>query len=417
MWQILYVLCLYVAIICMPQHAMSAQSAAPEAVETDEELAWSLNADTITTLPGNTILEAKGNVLITRGADTLEADFARYFSDTQWVYLEGNVRVNMGSDTLRATSAEFDLNSKTGWLKDGHVFMEGPHIYFSGSQMIKHTGNQYTFHNAYITTCDGESPAWSVQADSAIVEIDGYAQLYHANVNIKDHKILYSPYMVLPAKTSRQSGFLLPDYGYSTKRGIYYTQPYYHVIDESSDLTVYGTVMTEVGPMLGLEYRAQPLSTQKTWLMASLGHDRKTIESPSEDDVYPKSPSLRTNSERYWFRGMADGLFGASGWRYRSNIDYVSDQNYLREFEQEMFGFDYSRDSLFAMFGRDLNDYNEDRLSGLNLYKDWDLFSFVASAQYTQNPYLGHGNRLLSEDETVQRIPQFDLFFAVILSF
>ncbi|MFQ8738606.1 MAG: hypothetical protein ACLSAH_23525 [Bilophila wadsworthia] len=33
------------------------------------------------------------------------------------------------------------------------MFTEGPHIYFSGSRIIKHWGDRYTFTGA--TTCDG----------------------------------------------------------------------------------------------------------------------------------------------------------------------------------------------------------------------------------------------------------------------
>ncbi len=418
---VLFALCLVLCLMALCSTNFASQAFAQSALSQQnfdyeerllaEDLPWILNADNLATLSGDTIVEARGNVVLNRGGDTLKADFIRYFSDTGWVYLEGNVTVQMKGDVLEASSAEFDLESQVGWLTNGKVFMEGPHVYFSGSHMVRNANDQYAFTNARITTCDGDNPAWSLEAGTAIVEIDGYAQLYRANVSVKDQGVLYSPYFILPAKTSRQSGFLIPDYGYSTRRGVYYTQPYYHVIDESSDLTLYGTIMTEIGPMLGLEYRSNRLSTEKTWLMASFGYDRSSINNLADDEVYPGNPALRTNHGRYWLRGMADGHFGETEWRYRSDFDYVSDQNYLREFDSDMFGFDYSRDALFSMFGRDLNDYNENRESAFNIYRDWERFSFVMSARYTQDPSLGHGNRPLSEDETVQSLPQFDFFF------
>lgn len=101
----------------------------------DEEAAntmWNLEADKLNTLGDNTIVEAEGGVVLRRGDDILKADFARYYSTTNWVYLRGNVFVRMGRDDINADEAEFDLRSKTGWLTNGHVFMEGPHIYFSG---------------------------------------------------------------------------------------------------------------------------------------------------------------------------------------------------------------------------------------------------------------------------------------------
>ncbi|MFQ8890506.1 MAG: putative LPS assembly protein LptD [Bilophila wadsworthia] len=70
--------------------------------------------------------------------------------------------------------------------------------------------------------------------------------------------------MVLPAKTTRQSGLLPPDYGISDKRGFYYTQPYFWAIDESHDMTFYGGWMTKIGPSLSVEYRANEFTDQKT---------------------------------------------------------------------------------------------------------------------------------------------------------
>ena len=103
-----------------------------------------------------------------------------------------------------------------------------------------------------------------MDAEQAVVEIDGYAQLFHSTFDVKNTGIFYSPFMVLPAKTTRQSGLLPPDYGISDKRGFYYTQPYFWAIDESHDMTFYGGWMTKIGPSLSVEYRANEFTDQKT---------------------------------------------------------------------------------------------------------------------------------------------------------
>lgn len=378
--------------------------------EDTEPVAWNLEADKLTTLSGNTIVEAEGGVVLTRGDDILKADFARYYSDTNWVYLKGNVFVRMGRDDINAEAAEFDLRSKTGWLTNGHVFMEGPHIYFSGAQIVKHWGDRYTFNEAKVTTCDGATPAWSMNAEQALVEIDGYAQLFHSTFDVKNTGVFYSPFMILPAKTTRQSGLLPPDYGISDKRGVYYTQPYYWVLDESRDMTFYGGWMSKVGPQIGVEYRAHEFTDQKTWITASGIYDKNKLTDGADNNVYESSSLLRTNQDRYWIRGMADGFIGASTWRYRSNIDYVSDQNYLREFNQGPLGFDKSRNALFELFGRDLQEEDQNRVSAALISNDWDRIGVVASLRYEQDPSLGHGNRPRSQDQLVQQLPQLDAF-------
>nr|WP_305734129.1 LPS assembly protein LptD [uncultured Bilophila sp.] len=379
--------------------------------EDAEQVSWNLQADQLTTLSDNTIVEAEGGVVLQRGNDILKADFARYYASTNWVYLKGNVFVRMGKDDINADEAEFDLHSKTGWLTNGHVFMEGPHIYFSGSRIVKHWGDRYTFNKAKVTTCDGPKPAWSMNAEQAVVEIDGYAQLFHSTFDVKDTGIFYSPFMVLPAKTTRQSGLLPPDYGFSDKRGFYYTQPYFWAIDESHDMTFYAGWMEKVGPLFSAEYRANEFTGQKTWLGATGIYDKERVSIPGMSRVDENLNTVRTNHDRYWLRGMADGFLGASLWQYRSNIDYVSDQDFLREFNQGPTGFTRSRDSLFRMFGRDLQEDDQNRVSALLLSRDWQRVGIVASARYEQDPALGHGNlRSRNEDELVQRLPQLDLF-------
>ncbi len=379
--------------------------------EDAEQVSWNLQADQLTTLSDNTIVEAEGGVVLQRGNDILKADFARYYASTNWVYLKGNVFVRMGKDDINADEAEFDLHSKTGWLTNGHVFMEGPHIYFSGSRIVKHWGDRYTFNKAKVTTCDGPKPAWSMNAEQAVVEIDGYAQLFHSTFDVKDTGIFYSPFMVLPAKTTRQSGLLPPDYGFSDKRGFYYTQPYFWAIDESHDMTFYAGWMEKVGPLFSAEYRANEFTGQKTGLAATGIYDKERVSIPGMSRVDENLNTVRTNHDRYWLRGMADGFLGASLWQYRSNIDYVSDQDFLREFNQGPTGFTRSRDSLFRMFGRDLQEDDQNRVSALLLSRDWQRVGIVASARYEQDPALGHGNlRSRNEDELVQRLPQLDLF-------
>lgn len=371
---------------------------------------WHLAADKLTTLAGNTIVEAEGQVVLIRGDDILKADFARYYSETDWIYLKGNVFVRMGRDDINAESAEFDLRSKTGWLTNGDVFMEGQHTYFKGERIIKHFGDRYTFRQAKVTTCDGNSPAWTVTADEAVVELDGYAQLFHSSFLVKSLNVFYSPFMILPAKTTRQSGLLPPDYGLSDQRGAYYTQPYYWVINETSDMTFYGGFMTKRGPLVGVEYRSHPFSGQKTWLGFTGVHDSQTVDSPGDNSVYPHSGLVRTNRERFWLRGMADGFIGNSGWRYRGNIDFVSDQDYLREFGNGPTGFRRSRNQLFEMFGRDLNEDDQNRVSMGMVYRDWERFGLVGSLRYQQNPALGHGNLDRSQDSLVQELPRLDAF-------
>ena len=374
-------------------------------MQTGGEGPWTLNADKLVSIDDGVIVEASGGVLLQRGNDYLKADFARYYTATNWIFVQGNVEARMGRDMLNAKEAEFDLNTRTGWLKNGSIFIAGPHMYLSGDKVDKLLGDRYVFQNAKVTACDGDRPAWSLAANEVEVEIDGYAKLKHSTLNILDIPIMDAPYMILPAKTTRQSGLLLPDAGYSSLNGFFYTQPYYHVIDESRDLTFYGTYMSKVGIMPSLEYRAHTRDKDKTWLALDLLYDKHVIREEYGDRVNPTDGHINTNEERFWLRGMGEGFMGDSPWRYRYNLDYVSDQNFLSQFRNMKTGFNRSRDAMYNMFGRDIAEVDKPRVSEGFLYRDWDRFMVSLGFRYEQLAELGHGNMSHSDDTTVQSIP------------
>ncbi|MBR3881328.1 MAG: LPS-assembly protein LptD, partial [Mailhella sp.] len=90
-------------------------------MQTGGEGPWTLNADKLVSIDDGVIVEASGGVLLQRGNDYLKADFARYYTATNWIFVQGNVEARMGRDMLNAKEAEFDLNTRTGWLKNGSI--------------------------------------------------------------------------------------------------------------------------------------------------------------------------------------------------------------------------------------------------------------------------------------------------------
>ncbi len=394
-----------------PNGKIPSGSALTMKAEDDKAVTWTLTADKVTSQNDSEIMEAFGNVVLRRGAEYLKADYARYYSTTKWVFLKGHVSALMGRDQMKAEEAEFDLRSRVGWLKKGEIFMDGPHIYFAGDRIDKHWGDVYTFKQAKITACDGDVPAWSLLADEAVVELDGYAQLWNSRFQVADTPVMYSPWMLIPAKKDRQSGFLPPEFGQSSERGFYYNQPYFWAIDPSRDLLLNEYVMEKHGLMQGVQYRSRPSAQEGTWLRFDWLSDRERVLKDQDDPINSDDGLIRTNDQRYWVRGMYDGtLLGDPKWKLRANIDYVSDQNFLHEFKRGYSGFNQSREQLFDLFRRDIRERDQTRESGLLLFRDWQRVSVALGAAYTQDQSLGHGNKGLTSDPTVQQLPAASAF-------
>ena len=99
---------------------------------------WKLTADRIEGQHDSEYVQALGNAVLVKGFNVLKADSMRYYQKSRWVVLKGNVRVSWEGDILEAEEAEFDLNSMTGWLKRGKVFVGKSHIYFQSEAIRKY---------------------------------------------------------------------------------------------------------------------------------------------------------------------------------------------------------------------------------------------------------------------------------------
>lgn len=375
--------------------------------ELEEDAVWDIEADKAVSLEDGAILEASGDVVLRQGVNYLKADFARYHRETHWVFLRGNVRAGLGGDELEAEEAEFDLTKHVGWLKNGRIFLADPHMYFKGSYVEKKFGETYEFKEAKVTACDGDVPAWSFEADEGTVTVDGMANLKNARFNVKDVPVMYTPYFSM-STAKRHTGLLMPGVGYSNRLGAQINLPIYLVLNEENDITLYENLMTSRGFMQGVEYRHNWdfLQGKGYWrfdyLYDAVIHEKEGDEpSALEDDGL-----VRTNHDRFWLRSMFNGNIPVADIDVKLDLDFVSDQNYLREFESGLSGYDHSRDVMEEEFRRSLNEIDQDRVSTLLLSRGWDRGLLSGMLQYTQPVEYGHGNRSLEYAPQLQKLPE-----------
>ncbi len=378
--------------------------------ELDENAPWLIEADKLVGLHDAQVVEAEGNVVLRQGPNYLQADFARYYRDTQWVYLEGNVRAGLGGDEIEAESAEFDLANKVGWLTNGRIFLVDPHIYFTGETIHKSFGDTYSFENAYVTACDSCPAAWSFSADEGEVTIDGYAELRGTSFNILGQPVAYLPYMIMPAKTTRQSGLLFPELGYTKHLGFFMNLPIYVVIDEENDITFYEYVMSQRGFMQGVEYRNQLSLETRSLIRFDYIFDQEIArEERQENSPLNRDGLVRSNHSRYWLRGMVDADLPAE-WKLKLNLDFTSDQNYLREFNAGLSGFNRSKNEFLDEFSRTIAENDQNRTSELLLTRDFGFFAVAGSIEWNQSTAHGHGNETPERDPSLQRVPELTAY-------
>jgi LPS-assembly protein len=350
----------------------------------DRNAHWQITADKMVYIHQKHLYVAEGNVMITRNGQILSAERGVYNENTGIVQVSGNVRLTTNGDIVSGEMALIDLENYFGQITDGTIFLRENNVYIRGSSMVRTGANTYLVKEARLTTCDGANPAWSITGEEVKVTVEGYGSVKNAAFRIKGFPAFYLPYAIFPVKTKRQTGFLPPRLGYSNQNGVDLEVPFFWAISEQVDATFYERYMTERGFMQGLEFRYAAKQDSKGTFLFDILRDEIEEKDMSDPDDVSLSPEDRTNRTRYWFRSRMDQtLF--PGLQARLDTDFVSDQDYLKEFQGGLLGFDARPE--FDEYGRPIQEVRSPtRRNALRLSADGEEYSLQGLSAYYQRP-------------------------------
>jgi LPS-assembly protein len=181
-----------------------------------------------------------GNAMVTQQASILTADEIDLARGKRILHAKGRVHLVDPLTEIRAREGIIDLPNETADLTDATITNYSKTIRLQGARIQKFPGQRYSILDGVLTTCGAEpgTPDWSISGQQMDVHIGDTATATGAHFNILGYPVLYSPYFVFPADSSRHSGFLSPRVGESGLRGFQLVQPYYWAIDRSSDASV-----------------------------------------------------------------------------------------------------------------------------------------------------------------------------------
>jgi LPS-assembly protein len=374
-------------------------------LEDDIQQPWLLEADEVTYDRQLDLYTARGNVKISRADKQLTADLIRFDHKTMRAYAQGNVVLTVGQDILTGSLLQIDLDQQVGSIEDAYLFLEENNFHITGHKIQKTGANTYHIDAATLTTCDGDKPDWKITGKDIKIKDDGSGTAKHATLRVRNMPVLYSPYFYYPARSDRQSGFLMPEFASSERKGEQYTQPFFWAISDSSDATFYADYMTTRGLKLGAEYRYILSERSQGTLMLDGFHDRKVDDGTgdsSDDYGFEDDPEdvLRTNENRFWFRAshqqqLPYGIFA------KLDLDIAKDQDYLREFRDGYMGYEDTEKFFLKVFKRQLDDLNDPlRVNRLNLNRIWPKFSFNFEPRWNDDT-----RRDANTSRTLQRLP------------
>ena len=307
---------------------------------------------------------------------TIRADWIVYDIELESIKAKGNVQIITDEDKLFAEEGNIKLGSETGKFTNATILRKKNSLHLEGKSIEKTGFDTYRIKDGWVITCkleNNEAPPWSFSSSEADVRQNGYAFLKHAKFNIRNIPVFYTPYLVIPVKNTRQTGFLFPEFSQSSNGGFGFNLPFFLNISESMDATFFPQYHVKRGFMPGIEFRYVEKASDKGLFSANYLHDR--LSDPSETQYYQDTGFTHTNKDRYWIRGKADHTF-ANVWQSRLDIDVVSDQDYLTEFKSGVTGFKKNHNQYLKTFGRGFqNETDKFRQNSLKILRSWNGMS------------------------------------------
>ena len=297
--------------------------------------ATSLNFDST----GNKLI-ADGGVLITYSSFILEAMKAVIDVSTNEAEITGDVRISDVTGSLTAESAKLNLNTGSGHLSDVKIeFAEGG-FKMEAAEADRERGENYQLKETTLTTCEcaeeTNCPPWRIRADEAKVVRNGYGQVWGATLDVLNVPVFYTPYLIFPAKSERQSGFLPATPSRGRRSGIGLEVPYFWAIDDSTDMTLTGIYESKV--RVGLDTELRKVFSLNHRLEGSLIYLNESLRGDALLGTNTTGLSDPTFSDNRFGGYLNDSWRGEAGdvpIQFLLNGKYVSDDLFAREYEND----------------------------------------------------------------------------------
>jgi LPS-assembly protein len=214
-----------------------------------------VTADRMESMGADNLVIAIGNVELTRGTARLLADRVEIDRETGDTVAQGHVIFYDGEDQVTGRRIEYNLKTGTGVVYSADARI-APYYRLSSERMDRLGESVYSVHRGVFTTCEDEPPWWAFHFGSGHADLDDLVYGTGASFWVKDLPLIpFFPFFAAAIRRERQTGFLLPRVGNSSRRGFFAEVPFYLVIDDSQDATIAPLFYSKRGPGLDVEYR------------------------------------------------------------------------------------------------------------------------------------------------------------------
>lgn len=243
------------------------------------------------------VIQAEGLLLL--------ADRIEYRIPEGRLVAQGHIRLEGPDLRLRGERLEMDWERRSGeaWA----LQMDLPPTWTLRSAHVAFTTlRTWSFDSVELSPCPEERPGWKARLSSLKVDLDGFATLWNARIQMGSVPIFYLPYALYPAQADRSSGLLPPKLGMSSAFGSTVGLTYYQVLGNSADATFAPEYLSKEGVLWGGELRWRPDLTHQGSISGQTINQR----------------SLDTHRYRY---SLKEVWQREDGWQLTADVNQASD--------------------------------------------------------------------------------------------
>jgi LPS-assembly protein len=201
------------------------------------------------------------------------ADQITYNARTAEVTATGNVTLDGGAhnDHLQGSKGHYNLKTQRGEFDDvsgtvGVLYRNGESTFtssnpiaFSGKKVERDGPDRFILYQGTVTSCKLPNPKWIYSAGRVVVDVGDRAYIYNSLFKVKGVPVFYFPFASHPVeRLPRQSGFLIPSYGSSSRKGTVLGDAFYWAINRSMDAQAGAEYYSKRGWAQHYSFRAKP---------------------------------------------------------------------------------------------------------------------------------------------------------------
>ncbi len=289
-----------------------------------------LNADSMVRDTKKQMIFLNGNVQLVFKNQHIMADKATINLKTKTIEAVGNMSLIGPLSKAMGSHGTFNYETNRGIVYNAYI-EKGEQIQFSGEVIEKTGDDEYTIRSGQFTACTTCPPAWKFRGSSIRATMGEYAHIWNPVMYLGGVPVFWMPYIMVPINTKRKTGLLFPEMYYGNQSRFVYSQGFFWAMSDSTDSTWTFQNYQGRGQKGHLNYRYMLTENSLGELDTSYINDKGFANKEELTEKAGERIPRYMVKYRHYYDLPNDYV-------QRTEINYVSDSKYPRDFNGDIRG-------------------------------------------------------------------------------